>query len=242
MKTNSSYTVRSRRRGLYRGVLALGLAMAASIAMAVPAGASALPSDYGAGYFAEPSTGFASASATFTVPSVSCTSAPSSESIGLQVQANDEGTVAIDWSDDAVVDVQCNDGTPSYSFDVDSGSNNFVEPGVSAGDVVVASIDQTTTVGVATVHDLTSHYTWVAEDTPFTESGVFWSIWTGAYYYGNSGSWAQFTSIPFSKCQINGDYLTYSSPAQYNYRPSGSVLVRTSALNRAGDGFKLTWN
>jgi hypothetical protein len=140
MHTNSTYTVRSRRRGLYRGVIALGLAMAASIAMAVPAAASVSNSDYGAGYFAEPSTGFASASATFTVPSISCTSAQSGESIGLQVEANDEGTVAIDWAGDAVVNVQCNDGTPSYSFDVSAGSTNFVEPGVSAGDVVVASM------------------------------------------------------------------------------------------------------
>jgi hypothetical protein len=150
--------------------------------------------------------------------------------------------VAIDWSGDAVVDVQCNGGTPSYSFDVSSGSNNFTEPGVSAGDVVVASMYQTSSVVSATVHDLTSHYTWVAQNSPFTGSGVFWSVWTGAYYYGDSGSWAQFTTVPFSKCQINGDYLTYTSPTRYNYRPGGSVLVKTGALNSAGDGFKLTWN
>jgi len=243
METNGSYTVRSRWRGLRRGMLALGLALGAATAMAVPAAAARVSSsDYGAGYFAYPVVnGFASASATFKVPSISCTSTQSSEAIGLQVQANDTGTVAIDWSGNAVVALQCNSGTASYMFDVDAGATHFVEPGVNPGDVVVASMYQTLSVASATVHDLTSGYTWIAHSSPFTGSGVNWSVWTGAYSYANSNTWAQFTSVPFSKCQVNGDYLKYASPTQYKFLGSGSV-VKTSALSTAGDGFKLTWS
>jgi len=235
--TATGLSTRMHRRLRLRHGVAVGvitIAMSAAFPLAAYASTG---SDFGAGYLSEPA-GFASASATFTVPTVSCTSSQTGEeAIGVMLQGSDDATVY--QQDDANALLECNAGTASYQLHVDAGSASFTEPGVSPGDTVVASIFQTSTVVEARVDDRTSGYTWDAAGSPLSGTGWTWGVWTGAYYWG--GGFVAFTSSTFTKCQINGDYLTYSSPIQYNYKIGRQTAIRTGALNNTGDGFKLTW-
>jgi len=230
-------TMMHKRLRLRHGVAVGAITIAMSVAFPLSAFASPTGSDFGAGYLSEPA-GFASASATFTVPTVSCGSSQTGEeAIGVMLQGGDEGTVY--QQDDANALLECNAGTASYQLRVDAGSAAFTEAGVSPGDTVVASIFQTSSVVEATVHDRTSGYTWNAAGSPLSGTGWQWGVWTGAYYWG--GGFVAFTSSTFTKCQINGDYLTYSTPIQYNYKIGNKTYIKASPLNSTGDGFKLTW-
>jgi hypothetical protein len=82
---------------------------------------------------------------------------------------------------------------------------------VSAGDTVVTSFFPTASLAQATVHDLTSGYTWVADGSP---PGVNDSAVIGELPVFRSGGGSQlhiapFGSTKFTKCQVNGDDLGF---------------------------------
>jgi hypothetical protein len=213
------------------------------VALATPAGASperpaASTSDYGAFYMAVPSTaiGFGSVSATFRVPTVTCTAGKSRGEV-FGVQAIIQGQLA----GMSLVAALCNSGTPQYEFQVTANATTFIEPGANPGDLVVASSFQTANVIQSTIHDITSGATWVADGSPINNAGQALEIDVGVTNYtGSYPSWAPFTAITFSQVQVDGDYIGYQSPVQYNYK-NGSVKAHTSALSDNGDSFKLTY-
>jgi hypothetical protein len=208
---------------------------AALVAPATAALASAMTvpkSSYGAFYnVSSSSNSWASVSATFKVPSITCSGALRGEAFG--VEADENGQIAA-W---AKANAVCSGTKATYKLDVLANATEFVEGGVSAGDVVVASAYQTSGYIASTVHDLTSGYTWIADGSPIQ------SVYATSVYIGGTNTkytWAPFTTTSFTKVQINGDYLGYQSPSQYNYGFSGSLIARTSAIH-SGDSFTLSY-
>jgi hypothetical protein len=242
--TTSSTSVLPQRRRLRHRVLAASAAAmtgaavlsAAFVVPATVASASSMTvpkSPYGAVYaLSSYSNSWASVGATFKVPTINCSSG-ASRGQAFGVEADENGQIAA-WSK---VDAVCTGTKATYTLDVLANQTNFVEPGVSAGDVVVASAYQTATYIASTVHDLTSGYTWVADGSPIPNvyaTGVFIGATNLKY------TWAPFTTTSFTQVQVNGDYLGYQKPLQYNYGPPGSLLARTSALH-GGESFTLSY-
>ncbi len=219
------------------------MALTATLFGAGPAMAGTLSesSSFGAYYIVTPANGVVSASTTFTVPTLNCSSGViAGQAYGIEADFSNSwsgGTVA--WSN---VNALCNGTVPQYQFDVLAGSTEFVENGVSAGDVVVASYYQTSTVVQATIHDITSGYTWVADGTPTASTyavigaAVFWNSTLGTYTH-----FAPASPSAFSQAEVNGDYIGYQSPVEWRYHVSGySVTAGAGTLRSDGDSFKLS--
>lgn len=238
MKCN---TTRRSRRALATSTVA-ALAVAAGTIAAGPASASTTRltngADYnGAYYYSAPSNGLASVSTTFKVPTINC-------SQGLQ-QGQAFGVYTLvpgqAWTNVAVADTYCSGTTPTYKLVVVAGNNQFVEPGVAPGDTVVASAYQTASgYDQATVHDLTSNYTWIADSS----GPVATAAQIGSYNFDDNFYLdAPFTTVTFTKTQVNGDYLGFESPVAVNwtYGQFNTVIVKTGALASNSDTFKLIW-
>jgi hypothetical protein len=238
-------TVNGARRLAIAGLTGVALVTGMFVAPGVARADTTTPStslsnsDYGAGYYTQPSNGFASTSATFTVPRLSCTASTDPAAFGVQADWTDfEGEGGSVY---AVAVAQCNSSVATYQLVVgEPGGTEFTENGVSGGDTVIASIYQTSSVFEATVHDITSNYAWVADNSPVTTTGWTWSTWTGEFYWGGF-NFPRYTTSTFTKCQVNGDYLAYvSGLTRYNFKVAPHY-VKSSALYRSGDEFKLTW-
>jgi hypothetical protein len=233
----------TRVRGAALVAATLG-AMAASAGFAGTASASATPApppngaaQFFAGYTLTPSNGVASASTTFKVPTITCaTGAGPGQSLGVWGYDTQTAYVA-----EAAVQTQCTGTTPTYNFYILANSANFTEGGVSPGDTVVASFYQTPGWTQATVHDLTSGVTWVANwATTFLPAST---VWIGADSIPGNGHVAPFGSVKFTKTQVNGDYLGYQSPSGWNWTNiiKNRVLVSASQIT-GGDTFTLTFH
>jgi hypothetical protein len=211
----------------------LATAFTAGPAWAKAANAS---STVGAYYTLTPTHGVASASTTFVVPTATCTAnLPEGQDLGIIDAWSNSGTDEM-----AVVTEICNGGTtPTYKFFVQADTVTFTENGVSPGDTVVASFYQTPGYNEARVHDLTSGYTWVADDNGAAATSVAIGAY-GATYDGNLLLNTPFGTVPFTKTQINGEYLADSGAGAYNWTFGKSILVRTGKIAPSGDSFKLT--
>lgn len=222
-----------QRRGLATVGL-LGTVGVGTIGLAPSAGATPVASQTMAGYQVTPTGGLASASATLTIPNISCTpGTPSDLSIGLS--ANGAGSAGFGDS--------CNPGgTTGLQFSVKAGSSG--EQGDTTlvpkpGDVVVLSVFQSSTTTEAELHDLTQH-------------GYIYSISAGnagatTVFIGTTANplhdLDSFTKAVVTNATINGDYLGFDSPTRYNYTGFGTTpIIKTSAIttNAAGSTFSLT--
>jgi hypothetical protein len=211
------------------------LGVAATTAMwALPAGANT--DSFGAYWVTTPTGGLVSDSATFVVPSLNC--AGNTGQLGQEF-----GVIDNTQTVESVVRMECNAATPSYNFIVTAGTSSFTENGVSAGDTVVTSYFQTATQAQATVHDLTSGFTWVADGTPpgFNDSAVIGEFPVFPSGGGGQLHIAPFGTTTFSKCQVNGDYLGYGNSLQQFSLKEGStpgLAIATGAIV-GKDAFKL---
>jgi len=215
---------------------ALGVA-ATTMLWALPAAAAT--DSWGAYWVTTPTGGLVSTSASFVVPSLNC--AGNSGQLGQNFGVVDNSLLI--WS---VVRMECNGTTPSYNFIVTVGATTFTENGVSAGDTVVTSFFQTATLAQATVHDLTSGATWVADGTPagFNDSAVIGEFPVFPSGGGGQLQIAPFGHTTFTKCQVNGDYLGYgNSLEQFSLKEAGtsSPAISTGAIASGKDSFKLTF-
>ena len=178
-----------------------------------------------------------SASTTFVVPTINCSSGAA---LGMSFGLTDGSRYV-----QSIVQMVCNGTTPTYNFIVQVNKTVFTEGGVSAGDTVVASFYQTSTLAQATVHDLTSTYTWVAQGTPAPSTDV--ALGESPVFQLVNGSYTQLKVAPFgvtsfTKCQVNGDYLGFGDNlVHFSLASGGSVSVRTGALGASQDSFKLTF-
>ena len=186
-------------------VATLGFASAAggtTPSLVKPLGASA--STYLAGYQATPTGGLASASVTFTVPTVSCT-------------ATDKADSAMEWTGvytntletEAFVDGFCESSGPIYSYVLATEAGSFVQPGAAAGDVVVASLFQSGTSTRAEIHDLTNGQYWF-DDNSINQGDTIVDI--GTLTEAPEVPIPTFTKLKFTNATVNGDYLDLDSP------------------------------
>ena len=214
-------------------VATLGFASAAGAAgnasgLEKPLGASA--STYLAGYQATPSVGLGSASVTFTVPAITCTATDIAN--GAEVGA---GVYTDSRLTEAFVGAECSSSGPAYSSGVQTYTGDPSGGPVAAGDVVVASLFQSGTSAVAEIHDLTAHVSWISE-------GVLNGIDTDTVVDIGTSSLADrypvptFSKIKFTNATVNGDYLGFDSPTQYNTLNGGDLVIKASALTTSGTG------
>jgi hypothetical protein len=216
----------------------LGFASAAaSGAETVGSGASpalvsnaAQASDAVAGYYATPGHAFASASATFVVPTVTCPSTLEAESFGL----NDQNPInpPSDVGVAAAVFVECSDGAPSYYYWAAIGKEGTTEPGINAGDTVEVSLYQTGSIEEPKVFDITKDHYWDAYTSPVPDSSV--SI--GVFPYEG---FAKFSKVSFTQVQVNGQYLSFEPNVQYDLLSGATTLAKTSAVPTNGDSFSV---
>ncbi len=197
--------------------------------------ASATASTLMAGYYAAPTDGLASGSATFVVPTVHCASG--------QVGYQEIGLFDIDPISifsykglQAGIQESCNGKTDSYGVLVLQNNGGIDLDGVlKAGDTVVTTMFQTSSLEVAEVHDLTNGQFWNTSGETVSDSQISFGIFPDAQDV------APFSDATFSDVQINGDYLTFESPKAYNLVSGSERIIATSSIARPGDTFSLTY-
>jgi hypothetical protein len=189
-----------------------------------PFGASA--STYLAGYQATPSYGLASASVTFTVPTITCTARDTADSVTLY-----SGVYTDNRYTEAFVYGHCPpSGPPLYFAQVQTPSSSLDYLGTAPGDVVVASLFQSGTSTVAEVHDVTAQRNWVSDSSENQgETVVDIGTYTGLPV-------PAFTKVKFTNATVNGDYLGFDSPTRYNTLNGGDLLIKSGALTTIGTG------
>jgi hypothetical protein len=180
-------------------------------------------SPYLAGYQVTPTGGLASASATFTVPAVSCTAA-------------DIANGAEEWTGAyAFVYAYCTESGPAYGYQLATESGDNVETGAAPGDVVVTSLFQSGGATWAEIHDLTNGMYWYANNSANQGDTV---VDIGTFNNDQYGSPVPtFKKIKFTNTTVNGDYLGFDNPAQVDaVNGDGRVLIQTGNLTTSGTG------
>ncbi len=244
----SSNTHKSWRRGgklsaVVAGMAALSVATLgfAGAAGAAGAGAGVTPTPQGsekplaagtsnrlAGYQATPNGGLASASVTFTVPKITCTA----KEVADQAEVW-SGVFTPTLQAFALVAGFCLSTGPTYDWEFSTEAGDFNETGAKAGDVVVASLFQSGTSTFAELHDLTAGVNWEANNN--TNQGDT-SVDLGSFSEANVVPVATFTKASFTNATVNGDYLGFESPSEFNTFNGGDLLIKTGHLATSGTG------
>jgi hypothetical protein len=200
-----------------------------------PAGAQTLAagsSTYLAGYQATPTGGLASASVTFTVPKISCTTADKTKSA---VEWNGVYTDSLDAY--AFVAGYCTSSGAAYDWVFQTLAGSFDKPGAAAGDVVVASLFQSGSSTWAEIHDLTANVFWFA-DNPVNQGDTVVDI--GTFNESPSRPVPTFTTANFTNATVNGDYLGFESPTEFNALNGGDLLIKSGKLHTTATGSAFT--
>ncbi len=217
-------------------VATLGFASAVAAAGAVPrlekpsALADASSSSYLAGYQATPSGGLASASVTFTVPAISCS-------------AKDIADSAIEWTGvytdtldtQAFVAGYCASSGPIYSYVFATLAGSYVQSGAAPGDVVVVSLFQSGTSTWAEIHDLTNGQHWFA-DNNVNQGDTVVDIGTDTEVACCGRPVPTFSKVKFTNATVNGDYLDFDGPTQFNTLNGGDLVIKAGALTTSATG------
>jgi hypothetical protein len=191
-----------------------------------------------AGYYFSPTGGLASASVTFTVPKVTCTKSDKSKDA---VQYEGVYTLALDVY--ALVGTSCSSTGTSYQYYFSTKAGAFTEPGAAPGDTVVTSLFQSGSSTFAEIHDLTANLYWVANN-PVNQGDT--AVALGALNGTYTGvPIPTYTTVQFSNATVNGDYLGFDSPGQYNtVNSSDSVLIAKAGklkTSASGSSFSVTF-
>jgi hypothetical protein len=225
------------------GAATLGFASAAGAAGAAPAvaqtpagvhplGASSSPDI--AGYQDTPTGGLASASVTFTVPKISCTTADTNK--GAEEW---NGVFTNSLSTYALVASQCLSSGPVYDWQFQTLAGVFNQPGAAPGDVVVASLFQSASSTFAELHDLTQKVTWVA-DNSVNQGDTIVNIGTFNEDQSLGVPVPTFTKANFTNATVNGDYLGFESPTEINALNGGDLLIKSGKLHTTATGSVFT--
>ena len=210
-----------------------GAAATAPAVVKPPAGAhtaAAGSSTYLAGYQATPSGGLASASVTFTVPKISCTTADKNKDAVVWNGAYTDSLSAY-----AFVAGFCESSGPAYDWVFATDAGSFQEPGAAAGDVVVASLFQSATATYAEIHDLTANALWFANNT-VNQGDTVVDIGTYSEVSSSGRPVPTFTTANFTNATVNGDYLGFESPTEVNALNGGDLLIKSGKLHTTGTG------
>ncbi len=189
-----------------------------------------------AGYQASPNGGLASASVTFTVPTISCTATDKDDGA-----AEATGVYTDTFDAAAEVEAFCGSSGPNYEYVLATDSGGFFPPGVAAGDVVVASLFESGTSTWAEIHDLTNGEYWF-DNNSVNEGDTVVDIGTDSFA-ANGVPVPTFPKIKFTNATVNGDYLGFDSPTQFNTLNGGDLLIKAGALttNATGSSFSDTF-
>jgi hypothetical protein len=232
------------------GSLAVGLAGTAALALvAAPLSSAALPAShsrsaavrastatpqpYFAGYGNSESHGLASVSATFKIPTLNCSTGISTpEYIGAY------SGPSVPPKAEAQITLACNGTTPTYTYHFSTAAGSFNEPGAAPGDTVVTSFYQTGSWTQAEIHDLTNGDNWYA-NTGAASTDFGYAV--GVKEPNTTSPIAQFTPVTFTSVQVNGTYLGYDTPIQYNLVRGADTLATTSVVTPHGSAFNVTF-
>ncbi len=223
-------------------VVTLGFTSAAGAvgntpSLAKPSGIEAASSStYVAGYLATPNGGLASASVTFTVPTISCTAADKGEDATLEPGVFTDTLSAI-----AVVDAYCTSSGPAYNYLLATDSGSYFPTGAAPGHVVVASLFESATSTWAEIHDLTNGEYWY-DDNSANQGDTVADIGTLSFDYLDIPV-PTFKKVLFTKATVNGDYLGFDSPTEYNTVNGSDLVIKAGALTTSatGSGFSDTF-
>jgi hypothetical protein len=240
-------TVGRRYRKLFVSVAGLAALSVGTLGFAAGAGAAGVvphaltpkaieaagSSSYLAGYQVTPAGGLASASDTFTVPKITCT-------------AKDKSQSAIQWdgvytdtlNTFALVATECLTSGPTYQYVFQTEAGSFVEPGAAPGDTVVTSLFQSGSSTWAEIHDLTANLYWFA-DNPVNQGDTVVDIGTlNGTFEGRPVP--TYTTATLSNATVNGDYLGFDSPTQFNALNGGDLIAKAGKLKTNGSGSSFT--
>lgn len=227
-------TPRSRARRIAgRSAIAVVVSVTATIVgVASPAFASATGSATLAGYSATPTNGVASATATFRVPTIDCTSGTTE---GQFLGVGDPTTIDTGSGHTvlAAVFLRCIGTTPDYQCEAYVNQTFDFQTGVNPGDTVETSMFQTGTQEGAETLDLTNgqHCSDVTNPVPTT------TIAAGLLAEGIGTPIAPFGHSAFSSVQINGHHLSSESPTKYKLASGATTLAKPSAIASSGASF-----
>ncbi len=191
-------------------------------------------SAYLAGYQDTPAGGLASASVTFTVPTFTCTQ----EDQGAgSVETN--GVYTDSFSAFATVGAQClGSSSPSYMYDFSAGSAGFNKPGAAAGDVIVASLFESSSSTWVKIHDLTNGDYWFADQSSNLGDSV---VDIGTFNEVQSEeAVTKFKTVVFTNATVNGDDLGFESPMKVDAFNLDDLLMKTGGLSTTAAGSTFT--
>jgi len=207
--------------------------------ISIPRGADVPSTDEGAGYYSYPggsALGVSGASATFTMPGISCASSSDYEwllpgiwvfntagQLTEQVDVNfncDEGTLL----EEAIVEVQGQEGAMA----------------VSPGDTVVASLSESATATAGNVHDLTSGGNLQEVGAATSSDDTVFIGDEGPDLFGVTAV-PTFSKVTFSNAMVDGEYLNLWTPARYNLKTGSDTQIDAGTIGRPGDTFKTTF-
>jgi hypothetical protein len=201
--------------------------------------ASAFPdvagsSAYLAGYQDTPAGGLASASVTFTVPTFTCSQ---EDQAAGSVETN--GVYTDSFSAFATVGAQCiGSSSPSYMYDFSAGSAGFNKPGAAAGDVIVASLFESSSSTWVKIHDLTNGDYWFA-DQPSNLGDTLVDIGT-FNEVDSEQAVTKFKTALFTSATVNGDDLGFESPMKVDAFNLDDRLMTTGGLRTTAAGSAFT--
>jgi hypothetical protein len=218
-----------RRPAAVLFVVAVGVAM-----FLMPSGIAAAQSNSFAGYYGS-GPNPQKVSATFVMPSFTCT-ATQQFAITAQLDGTSDNTVS------SAITVAC-DG-PGIKARYDASVCVSGAPGcqstlkVVPGNEVEISLSETSTKSKSTMKDETTG----KSESVSGGGGTISSAFVGDSANGSS-TIPTFTSVKFTEISVNGEALGEEEPSSAGNMTdaSGTTLVKTGALNQAGNSFKTTF-
>ena len=192
--------------------------------------AAASSSAYLGGFQAVPAGGLASASATFTIPTVHCTKSEDDDGARESNGVYTDSQSVVAW-----ITVHCTTAGPQYDYQFSTPSGAFDEPNAKPGDVVVTSLFESGSASYAEIHDLTNHDYWFASDpTDVGDTTVDLGTFNDLSVFDLPV--ADFGKVSFSSVTVNGDDLGFDSPTRFNAVSDSDVLIKTGGLSTTGAG------
>jgi hypothetical protein len=198
--------------------------------------------NYGAGYFVYPtdaSQNVGSASVTFTIPSITCQRQGDNEWLlpGIWVYSGGNLTQQVD------INLNCNNGVLLMQDVICVGAGCDQSLTVSPGDRIVATLSETPAGTYGQIHNLTTGQLASASGPAPTSDDTVFVGDEGPSLFGLTRV-PTFSTVPFSKVQINGYYLSDSPfPTRYNLATTNNTTqIRTSPIEGDGDHFVTTFN
>jgi hypothetical protein len=195
--------------------------------------------NYGAGYFSYPgaANGVSTVSTSFKMPTFHCHSTTDNEWLLPGIWVYDSSSALTEQVD---VNFNCNSGTlfQGAVICVTGASCNVSLP-VAPRDTIRASLAYTSTATIGTIKDVTSGQSVQVVGSPVTNDYTVFIGDEGPSLFGVSKV-PTFTTLKFSRNQVNSQDLSDWGPARYNLKTGTVVQITTGAISST-QAFVTTW-